>query len=140
MKQLLLFALAAVFALLTGCAVPVNGETPPPTTASASMTNGEFNAYLQHGEIGVQLVQTSATAALRAGKLSKAQDALIQKQVETVHDSFVLAKTMQVCVTAATAASAPSSPSTCGPAAAAAQANAATDLLNSLKKQTGATP
>lgn len=110
MKRILFFICGlALLQALSGC---------PGTVPTAT-----FNDKAAIAERSVQLVQTTATALLRAGKLNVDEDRLIQKQVELAHDGIKLAKALEAK----------------DPAAAAADLTAAIDIVNSLKKRTGAT-
>lgn len=90
--------------------------------ACAGTPLATFNDKVAAGERTVLLVQTSATKALRAGAITADQDALIQRQIELVHTSLKMAKSLQASK----------------PEAAAAQLTSALEQLDSLKKQTGA--
>lgn len=107
---------ASVFTSLVAIALAVS------LFACAGTPLSTFNDKVAAGERTVLLVQTSATKALRAGAITADQDALIQKQVEIVHTSLKMAKSLQASK----------------PEAAAAQLTSALEQLESLKKQTGA--
>jgi hypothetical protein len=112
---LAMFALAACTTLAPGTATP---------TISPTMTAADFNTVVATAERSVQLVQTSATALLRAGKINVAKDQLIQAQVLLVHNGLMMAKALQVN----------------DPTAAATDLTAEVNQLAALKTQTGVTP
>jgi hypothetical protein len=88
------------------------------------MTLANFNTVEATAERGVQLVQTSSTALLRAGKINVAKDQLIQAKVSLVHNGLVLAKTLQQS----------------DPTTAATDLAAEVEQLTTLKTQAGVTP
>lgn len=112
----LMRSLMLVAALALGAAA----ITAVPGCDTMTVPTATFNDKVALAERGVQAVQVTATALLRAGKINVAQDQLIQKQVGLAHDGLVLAKTLT------------------DPTQQAAQLEAATDIINTLKKQTGA--
>lgn len=61
--------------------------------ATASMST--FNDKAAAIDNTLQLAQTTSTALLRAKKITLAQDQNVQKQIVLLHESVVLAKTMQ---------------------------------------------
>jgi hypothetical protein len=92
--------------------------------ACTSLPLSTFNDKAAAADETVQLVQTSSTALLRAGKLTVAQDQAIQANVKLAHDSIVAAKKLQAS----------------DPAAADAELTAANANLSTLKSKTGVTP
>ena len=90
--------------------------------ACAGVPMGTFNDKVAAGERTILLVQTSATAALRAQQITLEQDQLVQKQVELLHTGLVMAKSLQ----------------SSKPEAAAAQLASVLAQLEALKTQTGA--
>lgn len=97
--------------------------------------NAKFNNNAAKIEQGTQVVQKAATASLRAGAFTVAQDQLIQKYVDLVHQSGQLAKTLQVGVVCATTVGCTPKPP--DPVAAAKEQENALAILKTLKTTTG---
>ena len=97
------FALIVVFC--------IGGCTTIPT--------GTFTDKAALAENSVLAVQKSATALLRAGKITQPQDAIIQKQLGLANDAIKLAASIT------------------DPTMQAQQLQAAVDIINALKTQTG---
>lgn len=80
MKRLSLF-----FSIVLAIAIGACG-TPLLTT---------FNDKAAAADKTLQLAQTTSTALLRAKKINVGQDQNVQKQLDLLHESIVLAKTLQ---------------------------------------------
>ena len=106
MKPIRRFVIAAVAASMVACA-----------------TTPTFNDLAADAEAGAQLAQRSATAMLRAGKITVAQDQALQAQVKAVHDAIAQATVLH----------------NADPAKGAAQLELAKAQLVELKARTGAT-
>lgn len=63
--------------------------------ACAGMAMSTFNDKAAAADQALQLAQTTSTALLRAKKINVAQDQNVQKQLDLLHASIVLAKTLQ---------------------------------------------
>lgn len=110
MKALKLFFAAIAISLLVAC----TGMIPTAT----------FNDKAALGERTVLLIQTNATAALRANKLNVDSDAAIQKQLEVLHTGIKTAKALQLK----------------DPVAAAADLTSVLKQLDIIKERVGVTP
>lgn len=106
------------------CAVVIGMLLLASLVGCGSTPLGTFNDKAAAADRAVQLVQTTSTALLRAGKLTVEQDQAIQANVLLAHTSIVAAKKLQAS----------------DPAAADASLVAAEANLKTLKAKTGVSP